>query len=686
MNYTSKALSSNGVSPEVKIKGRFQFVLTGTWTGIVSLEVSVNGSEWSGYNNFSANVTKVYDAGDGLWYRFRVREGVSFTGTVTGTLSSYEETDSGSETIVGDKTFQDPVTFQNVVKAGDVSLKEDSGTLKVRNLDDTDDAPISASDGTFSGSVVIGTTYYAHSLAQLISALENPFLTHITLIAPVTLTEDLTFDKPVVQADGATITTNGHVLTINVDPPQGLWQRFNCAPGEVVGLKRSDPIWFGAVDNETVDSISAFTAASASISPWGTVTVSEGHYGLGAMWTVNGFGHTRLSDGAHLYALDTMDAMIYVPSTGGFGTGTEGSVRPTYLHVSGGMLWCNDLAVSGVWVGMSAYVEVHDIMVDSPNLYHVRLGDRSAVASAYDLRVYNITGDRLVNDMAEQHPGSIGIFGDYATDSRISNCIIMGAETGFKSLNPHVSFLNCHAWPHATQSMLDGFVLSGSGNSAIQCFADTPSRYGFHVTKERCQVIGNWVSNYQGRGGSNVVGIEVDGGIDYGNVTIIGNSMQAWVGFPFLYDIRAGAGTEYTALANSCDSATNRHKPRIEAAYLQSPLNFYLGSAGRTDIFFKNAEFANKYSLTHDPAGASGVGEIGLYDYANANYAWRYNPTTGLNLANNQTAIKVQSGNTAGRPSGLGSPGIGRLYYDTDLGKVIVWGGSTWKNMDGSAL
>ena len=43
----------------------------------------------------------------------------------------------------------------------------------------------------------------------------------------------------------------------------------------------------------------------------------------------------------------------------------------------------------------------------------------------------------------------------------------------------------------------------------------------------------------------------------------------------------------------------------------------------------------------------------------------------------------VSSGTTGQRPS---SPVTGFTYFDTTLGKMIVWNGSTWTNMDGTAL
>ena len=43
-------------------------------------------------------------------------------------------------------------------------------------------------------------------------------------------------------------------------------------------------------------------------------------------------------------------------------------------------------------------------------------------------------------------------------------------------------------------------------------------------------------------------------------------------------------------------------------------------------------------------------------------------------------------GSTDNRPTGLASYNSGFQYYDTTLGKLIVWNGTEWTNVDGSAL
>ena len=49
-------------------------------------------------------------------------------------------------------------------------------------------------------------------------------------------------------------------------------------------------------------------------------------------------------------------------------------------------------------------------------------------------------------------------------------------------------------------------------------------------------------------------------------------------------------------------------------------------------------------------------------------------------------AMGKMKGATADRPADLSSDDAGFQYFDTDLGKYIVWNGSDWANMDGTPL
>lgn len=52
------------------------------------------------------------------------------------------------------------------------------------------------------------------------------------------------------------------------------------------------------------------------------------------------------------------------------------------------------------------------------------------------------------------------------------------------------------------------------------------------------------------------------------------------------------------------------------------------------------------------------------------------NVTTGMVSVTATTDFVSPNGNTAGRP---GSPSAGQLYFDTDVGKLLVYNGTEWE-------
>lgn len=54
-----------------------------------------------------------------------------------------------------------------------------------------------------------------------------------------------------------------------------------------------------------------------------------------------------------------------------------------------------------------------------------------------------------------------------------------------------------------------------------------------------------------------------------------------------------------------------------------------------------------------------------------------------LSIAKGGTSVSLLGGATGSRP---GSPSIGNTYYDSTLGKLIVYNGAAWVNVDGTSL
>lgn len=87
------SFTASGNSETLKIKGKWQFYTSGTWTGTIKLQKSVNnGSSWTDVNSQTENVDKTGDeTGDGVIYRVNF---TFYTGTAAYTVRSLLKTDN----------------------------------------------------------------------------------------------------------------------------------------------------------------------------------------------------------------------------------------------------------------------------------------------------------------------------------------------------------------------------------------------------------------------------------------------------------------------------------------------------------------------------------------------------------------------------------------------------------------
>jgi hypothetical protein len=120
----------------------------------------------------------------------------------------------------------------------------------------------------------------------------------------------------------------------------------------------------------------------------------------------------------------------------------------------------------------------------------------------------NLTRVRCDVDMKTPiAPGSIGIQ-VAKTDCKFSNLHVIGYETGIASHAGSNWFNQIHVWNWVpTQgAMKVCFHCNGTNNSYNQCYADSPSVAGFHVTKPSQTVIGcrvyysQWAADNSGAG------------------------------------------------------------------------------------------------------------------------------------------------------------------------------------------
>lgn len=123
--------------------------------------------------------------------------------------------------------------------------------------------------------------------------------------------------------------------------------------------------------------------------------------------------------------------------------------------------------------------------------------------------------------------------------------------------------------------------------------------------------------------------------------------------------------------------------------------NFVSKHKGTLNVIVQIAEpltveaFVNEFGMTASSLLRLVKGTVfqGAFKEAPIKWIANFNTLQGITPStwnNNFITIGTGAGDTASRPTCILSKGF--QYFDTDLGKTIVWNGTTWVNVDGTAL
>jgi hypothetical protein len=113
--------------------------------------------------------------------------------------------------------------------------------------------------------------------------------------------------------------------------------------------------------------------------------------------------------------------------------------------------------------------------------------------------------------------------------------------------------------------------------------------------------------------------------------------------------------------------------------------NLYLVNFG-SSIQFSSQTGNTWQTVTAKPTRRGANGEVVYNRTAGSNLPTKYLNISGVNHGTQWKALgSSRSGTTANRPT-LDVFDVGFMYWDTDLGKVIFWVGSSWKYPDGTSV
>ena len=339
-------------------------------------------------------------------------------------------------------------------------------------------------------------------------------------------------------------------------------------------------------------------------------------------------------------------------------------------------LRCSNLRIIRTRIGIQAYGKcVNNSIVNAnidckgTNSICIAFNDEvDHAASTYLSEGWTISNSILTS-------AQYGIFGVNMSNTFISNCIIdlcskNAIKFSLNSLNIRIvdNYLACLAngidvINFSGQNVLNnedaGIIISN--NTIKSYYSDSGSCNGINIgegTYESIYILGNTISNL---GGIGIVSL--NGKITHINVS--DNRFKINVG-GYFYVLKAT--NKYIANNNAIDNYNN-----------------------------SGIKVANKMIIVADHAPTSNTktwnaGDICLNSNASAGSiigwfcATSGSPGTWFPIGTiEQYAGLKKQGTTAERPA-MNQNYIGATYYDTTLKKMILWNGTTWTNVDGTAL
>lgn len=235
---------------------------------------------------------------------------------------------------------------------------------------------------------------------------------------------------------------------------------------------------YGVVGDDATDNAARLAAAAAAATASGGVLYfPRGVYCTSVPLELPHNVSVRGTERSYLKATAAMPALVRTPL----------STLSEDRGVSDIALMCAGLAEVGLDVRYARYFRVDNVRVEDYAVAAYRLGDTLAPGTSYEGMVTNL---RCHRQSAAVPAGSIGLHLRNATDCMVSDCVLIGAETGVKVETGGNLLANVHPWVRAsTGSMLVGFEDTSSDTAYVNCYADTPSQYGWLLKGNNARLV-----------------------------------------------------------------------------------------------------------------------------------------------------------------------------------------------------
>ena len=205
----------------------------------------------------------------------------------------------------------------------------------------------------------------------------------------------------------------------------------------------------------------------------GTLDLADGVYGVGRTLRLPRTVSLRMSPHGVIQALPGFEGEAVILKAAGD--------RDRELHkrsgwIRGGVIDGGKLPVTGLKIEGGARLEVSELEV------HNAMHKGIHVNGWYEVNVHNIRCN--VDLDVRCGPGSIGLHYENA-DSVAHTVMIVGYEVGVRSDGGSNDFNGIHVWNYdPTQGPMNYcFYCNGTGDTYVQCYADSPCIAGFYVCK-----------------------------------------------------------------------------------------------------------------------------------------------------------------------------------------------------------
>lgn len=351
-----------------------------------------------------------------------------------------------------------------------------------------------------------------------------------------------------------------------------------------------------------------------------------------------------------------------------------------------GVIDCNNLADTGLYLRWFADFYVPRIDVRSPRSHAVIAGDPAATGTSYGLRLDDLyvrtpSGGRAVP------AGSRGLWMQNAGDSRVAKGTVVGQDAGIRNDQGNNRFSRVHVWGFSGSQPSVCFDDNAFDTAFYEsCMADTPATYGWRVRSSafvsflNCSVFNNSIYGSD----NSVIGVHFDAS----------NPVFGWVGglidgvsgHRLAKDFESSAGgisSGFYLPAKDSAWVVARSNPAGQQA---SMANLRLTGLLRSVFTGLNMSFSDGAGVSTMAVDSSvGSRRVSLNNAADLRVYSDTGTTLQYQVVGSNGSVRPGRCTTATRPTG-GALVTGAIIFDTTIQRYVYHDGTNWKDMAGATV